>query len=61
MKLPEAVTKYYDLRYTKHVAYVSPVEYREELLKKESTLLLRSVDTVSISKEGRLLLKNKGL
>ena len=58
MKLPEAVTKYYDLRYTKHITYVSPVEHRKDLLKKEDNLLLRSVDTVSISKEGKLLLRN---
>ena len=56
------ISKYYDLRFDRHVQYVSPVEHRTNLLQNREGSVLRVVDTVSISKEARLRYKNyKGL
>ena len=45
------IYKYYDLRYRLHRAYLSPVEYKEMVLKSPGKLTKRGVDTVQISKE----------
>ena len=50
MNLPEAITKYYDLRNTEHVTYVSPVEQNRLNAERRSKLLQNTVDTVNISK-----------
>lgn len=57
MKLP-AISKYYDLRYEFHRYYISPVEFKKELLEKEEALEYQAVDTVSISKEAKIKYNN---
>lgn len=51
--------KYYDLRYEFHRYYISPVEFKKELLEKEQSFEYRAVDTVSISQEAKIKYKNK--
>ena len=55
---PATISKYYDLRYEFHRYYISPVEFKKELLEKEEVLEYQAIDTVSISKEARLKYKN---
>lgn len=55
---PTAISKYYDLRYEFHRYYISPVEFKKELLEKEEVLEYQAVDTVSISKEALIKYKN---
>ena len=52
-------SKYYDLRYEFHRYYISPVEFKKELLEKEQSFEYRAVDTVSISQEAKIKYKNK--
>jgi hypothetical protein len=54
-----AISKYYDLRYEFHRYYISPVEFKKELLEKEKSFEYRAIDTVSISKETKIKYKNK--
>ena len=58
MNLPEAITKYYDLRSTEHVTYVSPVEQNRLNAERRSTLLQSTVDTVNISKCAKIKFYN---
>ena len=53
--LPEAVSKYYDMRDVYRVKYISPVDRH-----RQQVLVMASKDTVSISKEARSLLANMG-
>ena len=55
---PTAISKYYDLRYEFHKYYISPVEFKKELLEKEEVLEYRAIDTVSISKEAIIKYNN---
>ena len=50
--------KYYDLRYDLHKNYISPVEFKKELLNKPNTQELRAVDTVCISEEAKIKYAN---
>ena len=52
------ISKYYDLRYNYHKHYISPVEFKKNLLEKEGTLEYQAVDTVSISKEAKIKYAN---
>jgi|11_taG_2_1085331.scaffolds.fasta_scaffold00143_14 hypothetical protein len=54
--LPEAVSKYYDMRDVHRVKYISPVDRH-----RQQVLSMSSKDTVSISKEAKILLANSGL
>lgn len=56
---PKSISKYYDLRYEFHRYYISPVEFKKELLEKEESFEYRAVDTVSISQEAKIKYKNK--
>jgi len=51
-------SKYYDLRYKFHEAYVSPVEFKKEILQKHNCIEKNAVDTVQISQEAILKYKN---
>ena len=55
---PSTISKYYDLRYEFHRYYISPVEFKKELLEKEESLEYRAIDTVSISKEAKIKYQN---
>ena len=55
---PSTISKYYDLRYEFHRYYISPVEFKKELLEKEESREYRAVDTVSISKEALIKYNN---
>lgn len=54
--LPEAVSKYYDMRDVHRVKYISPVDRH-----RQQVLIMSSKDTVNISKEAKILLANSGL
>ena len=58
MNLPEAITKYYDLRSAEHVTYVSPVEQNRLNAERRSNLLQSTVDTVNISKCAKIKFYN---
>ena len=52
------IYKYYDYRYDFHRYYISPVEFKKELLEKEKPPEYQILDTVSISKEALIKYKN---
>jgi hypothetical protein len=56
---PTGISKYYDLRYQFHKYYVSPVEFKKELLEKEESFEYKAIDTVDISQEAKIKYKNK--
>ncbi len=55
---PTTLSKYYDLRYEFHRYYISPVEFKKELLEKEEALEYRAIDTVSISHQAKIKYNN---
>ena len=52
------ISKYYDLRYDFHKYYISPVEFKKTINKKETTLEYQAIDTVNISKEAKIKYQN---
>ena len=55
---PTTISKYYDLRYEFHRYYISPVEFKKEILEKEEVIEYQAVDTVSISREAKIKYTN---
>jgi hypothetical protein len=52
-------SKYYDLRYKLRELYVSPVEFKKQILQKEDCIQKNAVDTVQISQEAILKYANR--
>ena len=52
------IYKYYDLRYDFHRYYISPVEFKKQLVEKEEALECQAIDTVSISQEAKIKYNN---
>ena len=55
---PTPISKYYDLRYEFHRYYISPVEFKKELVEKKEVLEYQAVDTVSISQKAMIKYQN---